>query len=504
MDTLNEVLAHSSMVVPPLRDIDGIVTQARMRRVPNMHQHVSETETSLPAPEQWLLTRHDEMQLAELIERHIDYIDDDGQSVHLAMAYVRHYLQRHDNVLPTVVAIATLPIVLPDGAILAQQEGFDRDRGIVFHIPHKMMQVLPDRRDCTPSAVKQAIEFLTDDWLVDVATDYAGKCILLADAMTIIERSLLPDRPAFFVSAGRRGGGKTTALAMVIMSATGQRPAAAAWSPNDEERRKALMAYYLEGVPYIVWDNIPRGTQISCPHIEKSCTSAYYTDRRLGVSERVATSASTIHLFTGNNIGPRGDLASRSLQVRLEIERPDPENRSFRHPDPVTWTEHHRGAILQALYTIMLGNPMLGEPADAEARTRFKMWWRIVGAAVEHAASLAGHPLDFCELFLSGEEDDEDAASLAAALDVMANKWPMPFKASDVADLANDRLDTAGMILRDFLIPNAPPAFLATAKSVGRRLKAHVGEPVQSGGRTLILKVRPVRAHELTYFVTVK
>ena len=53
----------------------------------------------------------------------------------------------------------------------------------------------------------------------------------------------------------------------------------------------------------------------------------------------VATAASTIHFFTGNNIGPRGDLASRSLHIRLEVDRADPENRSFRHPDPIAWTK---------------------------------------------------------------------------------------------------------------------------------------------------------------------
>jgi hypothetical protein len=82
---------------------------------------------------------------------------------------------------------------------------------------------------------------------------------------------------------------------MLISAVTGVRPSAAAWSPNEEERRKALLSYFLDGVPYILWDNIPRGCQISCPHIEKSCTTAFYTDRKLGVSEAVATSASTIH-----------------------------------------------------------------------------------------------------------------------------------------------------------------------------------------------------------------
>ena len=105
-------------------------------------------------------------------------------------------------------------------------------------------------------------------WLCDVATDYTGKCILIAAALTLIERSLLPDRPVFFVTAGRRGGGKTTTLIMLLMAMTGVRPAAAAWSPNEEERRKALLAYLMEALPAIIWDNIPRGTQISCPHIE--------------------------------------------------------------------------------------------------------------------------------------------------------------------------------------------------------------------------------------------
>ena len=100
------------------------------------------------------------------------------------------------------------------------------------------------------------MEFLCDEWLCDVATDYTGKCIIIAAALTLIERSLLPDRPAFFVTAGRRGGGKTTTLIMLIMAVTGVWPAAAAWSTNEEERRKALMSYFLYGVPYILWDNI--------------------------------------------------------------------------------------------------------------------------------------------------------------------------------------------------------------------------------------------------------
>src|SRR5262245_38909106 len=396
--------------------------------------------TKLPAPEQWVLSRMNEMECVEMIERHIDYyvVDKKGglRSVHLGNEFVKHYLQRDDGVLPTVVAIATSPIVLADGVMLAP-EGLDRERGIVFIIPKELRAILPERGNCTQERVRAAMKFLCDEWLCDVATDYTGKCAIIAAALTLIERSLLPERPCFFVTAGRRGGGKTTTLIMLIMAVTGVRPAAAAWSTNEEEWRKALLSYFLYGMAYILWDNIARGTQISCPHIEKSCTSAYYSDRKLGVSEAVCTAAATIHFFTGNNIGPRGDLASRSLHIRLDVDRADPENRMFKHPDPIGWTENNRAEILAALYTILLGNPQLEAARDAEGKTRFKMWWRLVGSAVENAAKVTGRQLDFQTLFITQEEDDEDSATLADVLDVLVAAYPGEFLAKNVAELVN-------------------------------------------------------------------
>jgi hypothetical protein len=270
--------------------------------------------TTLPAPEQWVLQKMSLEEVAEMIERHIEFVEED-RAVHLQTQFVKHYMRRSDGALPTVVAIAQLPIVLLDGELLAP-DGLDRKRGIIFVVPRELRAILPRREDCTPVAVKAAMTFLTDSWLADVATDYAGMCVLIAAALTIIERSLLPQRPAFFVTAGRRGNGKTTVLTMLIKAVTGLWPAGAAWTDNEDERRKALLSYFMAGVSYILWDNIKRGAQITCAHIERSCTSAYYADRKLGVSETVATAAATIHLFTGNNIAPKGDLASRSLTVR--------------------------------------------------------------------------------------------------------------------------------------------------------------------------------------------
>lgn len=459
--------------------------------------------TSLPTPQQSVIRRMTEPEVAEMIERHVDFVDKHGFSVHLGTKFVHHYLQRDDRALPTIVAVSTLPLVLADGRVLAEDK-FDRLRSIDFHIQAEVAATVPKSGSVTDEQVSAAMHFLTDEWLVDVATDYLGKCTIIAAALTLIERSLLDQRPAFFVTAGRRGGGKTTTLTMLIKAVTGVWPAAAAWSTNEEERRKALLSYFLFGVPYILWDNIARGTQISCPHIEKSCTAAFYSDRKLGVSEMVATAASTIHFFTGNNIAPRGDLASRSLQIRLELDRYDPENREFEHSDPIGWTDSMRAEILGAFYTILLGNPTLEKPRNTPMRTRFKMWYRLVGSAVEHAATLAnpGRQVDFQNLFLAREDEDEDGTSLAEALAVLLNQWQGSFDATDVAQLVNEPGHPGGAALREFLYPETAASDPVTPKSVGKRLKPHVDEPVKHGDRTLILR-KHHDAHKKQWFYRV-
>jgi hypothetical protein len=449
--------------------------------------------TKLPPPEQWAIVPMNEIELAEEIEKFIEYVDDDGRPVHLPTQFVRHYMRRDDGVLHTVVAVATLPIILADGGVLSLDNDIDPERGIEFRIPKKVLTLLPRKEDCGRRAVKEAMRFLTDEWLCDVLADYPSKCVVVAAALTIIERSLLPDRPVFFVTSGRRGAGKTTLITMLISAVTGVRPAASAWSANEEERRKALLSYFMFGVPYILWDNIPRGAQISCPHIERSCTATYYADRKLGVSQMVATAASTIHFFTGNNIGPRGELASRSLHIRLEVDRTDPENRSFRHPDPIAWTKKHRAEILRALYTILIGNPMLDMPRDAPMKTRFKMWYRLVGSAVEYAARQAGEEIDFRNLFRSLEEEDVEETSLAEVLASMLGTWPNGFNAQEVCKMINEEVRDEADLLRDFFYRWSPREQKASAKSIGWKLKQHVGEPVLNGRRTLVLKSRDGR-----------
>jgi len=515
MQALNDVLSSCRDAEPPMRDMEKIVAQVRARRISSLHQlttceanrEANQNETRLPPPEQLVIESLNEMELAELIERHIEYVDQFGRPVHLHSAFVKHYLCRDDGALPSVTSIAQLPIVLHDGAVLSGR-GLDRRYGVVFRVPTELEVLVPNRDSCTPAAVARAMHYLADEWLCDVAADYPGKCILIAFALTILERALLPQRPAFFVTAGQRGGGKTTTMHMISMAALGLPASAAAWSPNEEERRKALFAYLGAGLPLLVWDNLARGSIISCPSIEKALTSEFYSDRVLGETEVKIVPAYTVEGFTGNNIAPRGDLASRSFQVRLSVNRADPENREFKRQDPLDWTDANRGRILQAFYTILLGNPRSGQKKSDRkpAPTRFKEWWDMVGSAVEHAAAQhaqAAHwqaadadpfcpprEIQFKTLFLQGEADDEQTSSLAIVLDVLRRRWPSSFEAREVATYAGQDEQDAIAFKAALEMASGKSLKIISSTTVAWRLKALVDTPANVGGKVLVLRFK--------------
>ncbi len=339
----------------------------------------------------------------------------------------------------------------------------------------------------------KAWRFLADEWLGDVAADVEGKAVLVALALTIIERVLLPERPVFYVTAGLRGTGKTTVINMVSLAVLGAKAAAMAWTNDAEERRKALYSVLREGAPLLVFDNIPRGTVIGCPHIERATTAETYKDRVLGESESPTAPAFTIIVFTGNNIRPKSDTASRSLIARLTAEQTDPENRDFAHGDPVAWTLDHRGEILGALYTVLLGNPHSASAGE----TRFKMWWRLVGSAVENAAFEAtATPLSFKGMFARVETEDEDAISRASVIKTLSSIWPKgaAFTTADVAEhlrktaeeVRSGGAEVADMAeLRRFC--TAAKTTSPTPNAITRALKSIEGAPTTVDGVIMTL-----------------
>jgi 5S rRNA maturation endonuclease (ribonuclease M5) len=508
---------------PPMRDVNGCPVEVRDRRPISslLHELVAEPdpdstadEIPLPAPSLPLLTTHDETSLAILVERYVDFFvtKDQGEnkpplkiSVALNSAFVKHYSRYRDSTLPVVHAVATMPLILPSGRLLTA-DGLDREHGIVFRIDPALAALIPKPSDIMKEDIQRAMKFLLDDWLVDVSADFEGKCVLLALALSIIERAVLPERPVYFATAPKRAGGKTYALNMISLATTGRKAPAAAWSGSEEERRKVMLPILADGIPVFVWDNIEVGSALSSPTIEKVCTSSTYQDRILGVSKILTVPTSTIMAFTGNNIAPKGDLASRTLETRISVDRPDPENREFKHPFAFDWTLARRGAILEALYTVLLSNPQLGQalPKDRDT-TRFKPWWMLIGSALEHAAEQYGRTLAFGSLFAAVEADDTDAAGNVEVLEALyveyCGEW---FRAAKVLECVTQSIpDDAPpeMRMRRRTLANyfVQDGRSVSNEGVSRKLKALVDAPYLLPDNGKIKLVRERDNHAKSY-----
>jgi len=363
---LDGLLANDSSEEPPMRNASGALVRVEEKQPWALHQltcdgaNANEEPTgAMKPPTEPVLVELTPTCVELLVERYVRWIkykkSGECYFAALPMPFIKAIMEYPSSAVPIVRAINTSPLITASGDLI-DGAGLDRATGLFHRIDPVLRACLPAGKP-TEEEIKQSLTFLLDEWLVDVALDGAGKCVAIMLALTVLERALLPERPAFFVTAGQRGGGKTTLISMIIAATLGRRPAAAAWSENAEERKKALFSYLRQSVAVLVWDNIARGTTITCPHIEAALTASEISDRVLGVSRVETVSASTVHILTGNSIAPRGDMASRSFVVSLIVDRPDPENRSFTHADPFAWTQTNRAKILRALSVVSCNAP---------------------------------------------------------------------------------------------------------------------------------------------------
>jgi hypothetical protein len=514
---VDELLAADKSEEPPMRNTSGAFVQVEVKQPWALHLLTADTanavgeepDEAIKPPAEPLLAELTPTGIELLLERYVRWIVYTRKGSYfgaLPGPFIKALTEYSPSAIPVARAINTAPLVVLSGRVI-EGVGLDRYTGLVHRIDPVLRSCLPAHPP-TGQEIKEALSFLLDEWLVDVALDRVGKCVVVILALTLLERALLPERPAFFVTAGQRGGGKTTLVHMVMVAVLGRRAAAASWSDNAEGRKKALFSYLRQGVAALVWDNIARGSTISCPHIEAALTAPEISDRVLGVSRVETVAAGTVQIFTGNSIAPRGDMASRSFIVPLDVSRPDPENRSFAHPDPLSWTQANRPKVLRALYTILIGGAV-HRPQDQLAKTRFKTWWTLIGWPVEHAARRLGITIDCTELLRAGEITEEEAGAASRALTAIRAYWgDNTFNTRDVVlALADVHGGTEEAVERAEALSDALGELVGktlekpTARSIGKLFQKHLtGRPVWIDDGNAVATLRKIAGHNANQY----
>ena len=133
---------------PPMRSATGWPVEVRASEPAGLHEltasgaNADEQQADrLPPPKLHTITRRTQCSMALTIERYVCFVKrvqtKDGTTLEipkrLPALFVNHYLNYDRSRLPRATALATMPLVLPDGRFLATN-GLDRARRIVFRI----------------------------------------------------------------------------------------------------------------------------------------------------------------------------------------------------------------------------------------------------------------------------------------------------------------------------------------------------------------------------------
>jgi putative DNA primase/helicase len=205
------------------------------------------------------------------------------------------------------------------------------------------------------------------------------------------------------------------------------------WAESPDELRKGLFSSLLAGDRTIGYDNLPSGIKVRSPYLCLFLTADVYSDRKLGSSDVPAIPNRSVVFLTGNNITPVGDLARRSLVVRLDANMTRLRDRKFRIGDLREHVAERRAELLMAALTIIKAYTMSGADPICNPLPSFERWSRLVR-----------DPLMWLGLVdpvaTQDEETEDEAQSLSEAFALMAGHPSIgekEFTASDLARLCD-------------------------------------------------------------------
>ncbi|WBB81292.1 hypothetical protein O7606_07955 [Micromonospora sp. WMMD882] len=287
--------------------------------------------------------------------------------------------------VPPLRGIIGAPVLRRDGTLL-QRPGYDPTTGL--YLASKVaLPPVPD--EPTPEQVADARTFLLDRFLRDFpwasAADRANYVALLATPiLRHFTRSLTPFA---LIDATMPSSGKTILTAGPGML-YGQR--VMTWAYSDEELRKSITAVLAEQVGVVIWDNLAEGTVIDSAVLAQLVTSGVWSDRQLGASRNVATVNDRLWMATGNNLQVGGDMASRTVRVRLDPDMPRPELRDQRgfgipHLDQWITDPTNQLTVLWHLLVLVLDWTRQGAPRVSGLSMRqFTPWAQALGGFLAH------------------------------------------------------------------------------------------------------------------------
>ncbi len=277
--------------------------------------------------------------------------------------------------------ITSLPILRGDGSV-REEPGYDDATGLLYEPngPIAPLIAKPTQEDARAAAAA----------LCDVVCDFpfAGpthRSAWLAALLSPIAWPAYQDgAPLFLFDAHTPGSGKTLLCDAIGVIASGRAMVRSPYVADDDEIRKRITAHALSSDQLVLIDNVPTGGSVGWPSLDSALTGERWKDRVLSTSENADLRINIVWYVTGNNLSIKGDLARRSLRVRLESAHERPEERSgFRHSPLLPWLRSRRPELAAHALTLLRGYLLAGRPSQGlTSFGSFEAWSSVVREAI--------------------------------------------------------------------------------------------------------------------------
>jgi hypothetical protein len=248
-------------------------------------------------------------------------------------------------------AIARAPFVRADGSI-CDKPGYDPTSRVLY-VPSTEYPAIPTDPD--QDSARAALERIRGVFDQFPWKEPASESAFLSHILAEAARLAIDCCPIYFYDAPSAGTGKGLLQEMAARIVHGSNPAIRPWVSDGDEIRKSLYASLLAGDRSLWFDNVPTGLKIRSPELCAFLTSETWKDRKLGESETLGVPNKCVLVASGNNITPTGDIARRSLVVRMDANTEKLKERVFKIPEGMMrpYVMEHRPQMLVDALTVI-------------------------------------------------------------------------------------------------------------------------------------------------------
>lgn len=155
---------------------------------------------------------------------------------------------------------------------------------------------------------------------------------------------------------------------------------------TEELQKKVTSILAGNSSPVVVFDNLKEGSTVSSEILATLITKHKWDDRMLGASRNIEATNDRLWLATGNGLTVGGDMASRTVLVRLDPRMEKPELRKFEMGQFSDWIaeQGNREELLWHLLILVQSWVKAGAEIDESHVMRgFTKWAQVMGGLLK-------------------------------------------------------------------------------------------------------------------------